>query len=279
MPETLRLPLDRPALPVDVPPGGEIVLRGAFVSTHDGATIDAATTTWPGDAPGGPSVDAGGLVDLEAGGFHLTSRDPVTHEVHAVATGDPAPACAALGATAPCLPLRLVPQARTRLLTVGDWSSSLKGGITVESPQTLVPPVPPSVWPYVAGLASALGLVGAALVALRVRRRHAESPRGRLLALVRRVEGRLRHADQGLAAPLRPAVDAALEALRERRVDPASPQGLRVADVLTRVEERLASSVREEREQKEQEAADELVREVEDALAAAEEVRALGRRV
>src|SRR6185437_8760031 len=102
---TTPLPLDLPAIHVDVEPGGEIVLKGAFHSKHDGSIVDAATTTWPPEAPGGASVDTGGLVDFEAGGFHVTSRDPVKHEVHAVVKSEGGEACAALGVTAPCLPL------------------------------------------------------------------------------------------------------------------------------------------------------------------------------
>src|SRR5262245_59680311 len=123
------LVLNRPAIAVDVTPGGEIILRGSYQSTHDGSIVDAAVTTWPADAPGGASVDAGGLIDFEAGGFHLTSRNIATHEVHAVATGGPAPACAAFGVASPCLALRVEPQARTRLLTMDAWTKSLKGGI------------------------------------------------------------------------------------------------------------------------------------------------------
>ncbi|HVY49314.1 MAG TPA: hypothetical protein VHB21_25660, partial [Minicystis sp.] len=129
---TTLLPLDRAAVHVDVAPGGEIVLRGALESTHDGSIVDAATTTWPNGAPGGAAVDAGGLVDLEAGGFHMTSRDAGKHEVHAIATGDPAPACAAARVAAPCLPLRLAPAAHARLLTVDAWAHSLKGGVSLE---------------------------------------------------------------------------------------------------------------------------------------------------
>src|SRR5262245_23021168 len=109
MPEnTARpLPLEGPPLHVNVQPGAEIVLKGSFHSTYDGTTIDAATTTWPKEAPGGAGVAPSGLVDLEAGGFHLKSRDPVSHEVHAVYTGKGGEACAALHSAPPCLPLRL----------------------------------------------------------------------------------------------------------------------------------------------------------------------------
>ena len=52
-PARFSLDLARPAVHVDVSPGGEIVLRGSYQSTHDGSVIDAATTTWPKETPGG----------------------------------------------------------------------------------------------------------------------------------------------------------------------------------------------------------------------------------
>lgn len=274
MTDTLSIPLDRAATHVDVAPGGEIILRGAFHSTTDGSTIDAATTTWPASAPGGASVDAGGLLDLEGGGFHITERRP--GEVHAIVTGDDAPACAATGVAPPCLALRLLPQARTRLLTVSEWSSSLKGGITVEVPQTFLPPVAPSVWPYVFGGLGAFVVAAIAVVSMRVRRRRSESPTGRLLALADRVRDKLRGADPVIAAPLTPAIEAALKALQRGRIDPASSEGKRVTEVLKRVELRIDESAERARAHEEQQAADELVQEFEDALAAADEVRRVG---
>src|SRR5215212_3954022 len=99
--------LDVPASHIDVQPGGEIVVSGSFKSAFDGSEIDAATTSWPAGAPGGESVDAGGLIEFAGSGFHVTARDPVTHVVRAVATGKEAPACASAGVAAPCLPLRV----------------------------------------------------------------------------------------------------------------------------------------------------------------------------
>lgn len=99
------------------------------------------------------------------------------------------------------------------------------------------------------------------------------SPEGQLLALSRRVKAQLERADQVVAAPLRPTVDAAMKAIREKRVDASSKEGKRVADALRRVNERLEATVREERAAKEQEAADELLREMESALEAAEEMK------
>ncbi|WP_437590056.1 hypothetical protein [Sorangium sp. So ce1000] len=272
MTQTSTLRRDVAAQHVDVAPGGEIVLRGKLVCSTDASVIDAATTTWPAGAPGGGSVDSGGLVDLEHGGFHMTSRDPASHEVHAIATGDPAPACALAGVEAPCLPLRLLPLARSRLQTAQELGSCLNGGITVEVPDALVPPVPPSAAPYVQGAAVLLGLGVLASVGWAVQRRRARSPFGQLIGLANRTRAKLKAADPVVAAPLAPAVEAALGALKRRRVDAASVEGKRVADVLRRVEARLDASAVEARADKEAQAADELVREIEGALEAVDEV-------
>lgn len=279
----LSIRLDRLAQPVDVKPGGEIVLRGSFKSTYDGSTIDAKTTTSPAEAPGGASVDSGGLIDFDGGGFHVTSRDPVTHEVHAVATGDSGAACAAFGVTSPCLPLRVRRQAQSRLLTDSAWIESLKGGIEVEI--AAPPPVPSPAAEAVSVVVPWLG-VGAALLAVaaagflgwNIKKRRAASPTGQLLTLAARVREKLKRADAVVAAPLAPAIDAALRALRERRVDASSIEGKRVMAVLVRVDARLDDSVAQARAEEEQQAADELVREVESALEAVDEANALGPR-
>ena len=269
---TVPLPIDGPPLHVEVEPGAEIVLKGSFHSTYDGTTIDAATTTWPKEAQGGASVDPGGIVDLEAGGFHMTSRDPVTHEVHAVATGKGGEVCAALHSAAPCLPLRLDRLALERKpvgIRTAELAQSLQGGISVEGLPP--PPVPPVAVPY---LAIALSIFGAGILALgtsRALRRRAGSPDGKLAALVGRVEGKLGPADAVLAAPLLPAVETARKSLRKRRIDPSSAEGKRVEAVLLRVEARLDASASDLRSAAEQEAADELVHEMETALEAADE--------
>ncbi|XXY44652.1 hypothetical protein WME91_32075 [Sorangium sp. So ce269] len=272
MTQTFPLRRDRVAQHVDVAPGGEIVLRGKLVCSTDASVIDAATTTWPAGAPGGGSVDSGGLIDFAQGGFHVTSRDPATHEVHAIATGDPAPACALAGVEAPCLPLRLVPLARARLQTAQELTSCLNGGITVEVPDAVIPPVAPAAAPYVQGAAVLLGLGVLASVGWAVHRRRARSPIGQLIGLANRTRAKLKAADPVVAAPLLPAVEAALGALKRRRVDAASTEGKRVAEVLRRVETRLDASAVEARADREQQAADELVREIESALEAVDEV-------
>jgi hypothetical protein len=275
MTQSIRLDLNRAATPVDVQPGQRIILRGSFTSAHDGSVIDAATTTWPEGAPGGASIDAGGLIDWEAGGWHVTKRDVALHEVHAVATGDTAPACAAAGVGAPCMPLRTLPQARSRLITTTEWVDSLKGAITVEIPAPPLVAVAPSSVPYLQGAAVLLGLGLVAAVGWTVQRRRARSPAGQLMALADRVRAKLKGADPVLAAPLAPAVDAAVAAVKRRRVDPGSKEGLRVAEALRRIEVRIEAQAAAEQEQ----AADDLVREVESALEAADEMTPAARRV
>jgi hypothetical protein len=275
MAESFRLDLSRAATSVEVQPGQSVILRGSFTSAHDGSVIDAATTTWPEGAPGGASIDAGGLIDWEGGGFHVAKRDVSTHEVHAVVTGDPAPACAAAGVAAPCLPVRTLPQARSRLITNKEWVDSLKGAILVEIPAPPLVAVAPSTVPYLQGAAALLGLGLVAAVGWTVARRRARSPAGQLLSLADRVRAKLKGADPVLAAPLAPAVDAAVAAVKRRRVDPASKEGLRVAEALRRIEVRIEAQEAAEKEQ----AADDLVREVESALEAADEMAPAARRV
>jgi len=271
MPASFPLSPDSTVTHVDVSPGGEIVLHGSYTSKHDGSIVDAATTTWPADAPGGASADAGGLIDFEAGGFHMTSRDTTTHEVHAIATGDAAPACATAGVAAPCLVVRSQTQALSRLMTRAEWTQSLVGGISVDvvAPPMLAPP--PAAVPYLQVSAAIVvaGLVG--FFAWRRKKRIADSPSGRFHALAKRVQRKLESADPVLAAPLSRAVKSALDTLRERRVDLAGPQGQRIAAVLTQVELRIDESILRVRADQEQEAADELVHEIESALEAADE--------
>jgi hypothetical protein len=277
------LSLSQPATHVEVNPGGEIILRGSFLSTHDGSVIDAASTTWPAGAPGGASVDAGGLVDLEAGGFHLTSRDPVTHEVHAVAVQDGATACAALGVAAPCLPLRLQAQGTSRLLTASSWQRTLKGAISVDVP---VPPVyAPAVaaaTSYAPYLKGALGLVllVAALAGWRSwRARQARSPQAQLLALAERVRAKASLADPIVAAPLAPALSTTLKKLQSGSVDPTSAEGVRVRAMLEKVSVRLDQTAEQLKSQREREVVDELAHDLESALDAADETLALDQRI
>lgn len=269
----MKLALDRIVQPVTVEPGGEIVLRGSYTSTHDGTTIDAATTQWPADAPGGSSVDAGGLIDFEAGGFHMTSRDPKTHEVHAVATGEPGAACGAAQVSSPCLVLRHAPLARTRLLTMDDWAASLKGGVETEI--VGAPAYAPAIGffekPAVQG-ALGLGMLAAiGAVVWSAMRRAKRTPAGQLKETLARVKLKLKGADAALAASLAPAIARVADVLAQRKVDASSKEGVRIADVLRRVEARIEETNVRGKEAAEQEAADELVAELEGAMEAADE--------
>ncbi|NUP07544.1 MAG: hypothetical protein HOW73_15965 [Polyangiaceae bacterium] len=282
MPDPQRLDLSNFAEPVDVQPGREIRLKGSFRSA-DGATIDAATTTWPEGAPGGSSIDAGGLVDFKNGGFHVVSRDPVSHEVVAVATGEDAPACAVAGVSAPCLPLRTVHLARSRFMTREEFRESMKGAITIE----LVDPPPPVAVPayvpvqnaltspFAVGAYGVVALFAIVGLVLMTRRRRAQSPEGRMRTLAARVERKLRTCEAELRATLEPVVKKTLVAVSSGRLDAKSREGLRVADVLARVETRIDEMSVEKRAAEEQRAADELVLEMETALEAARETAAL----
>lgn len=279
MPARLDLPLDRPALPLEAAPGAKVVVRGALRSAHDGSTLDAIKTE---AAPGGPPpADPGGLVDFRAGGLRVVEVGPGPHEVSAVVTGEPGAACQALGLASPCLPLRSLELSRARLLTAREWASSLEGRLSVEVPDPLpLPPVapPPSFAPALGGALLA-ALAAGSLVALRRRRlARARSPLGRLVALAERVRQKARGAAPEVSAPLEPALAAALRYLNEGRIDPSSPQGVRVAATLSRVEARLDAGGRRAREDAERSAADELLLDIESAIEAADEAARLAPR-
>lgn len=262
----IPLSLDRAAIHVEAAPGTEVIFRGSYLSKHDGSIVDARTTAWEGE----PRGDTGGLVDFEAGGFYVRDRDPVTHTVRVIVMSEGGEACATAHVESPCLPLRLQQQATSRLMTSRDWMASLKGGISYE---VLAPPVvSPVAVPYVGILAAVVGAGVLAVLVRRVSKQRAGSPAGQLAALAKRVQHKLRRADAVLSAPLLPAVKLAVSALRARRFDASSTEGKRVAAVLLRVEKRLDTSAAEVRTAAEQEAADDLVREIESALEAAEEI-------
>jgi hypothetical protein len=164
--------------------------------------------------------------------------------------------------------------ALSRLMTVADWNASLIGPRAGLALEVVAPPLyapPPAAVPY---LAIAGGLLAAGLAIglfFRRKQRLAASPAGRLLALADRVRGKLARADAVVAAPLAPALETALRALRAKRIDATSAEGRRVQAALEKVELRVDASEKQSRAEKEQEAADELVREFESALEAADE--------
>jgi hypothetical protein len=276
-PTTIKLDLKVPIQPIDAPVGTEIVLKGTCTSRHDGSIIDAATTTWPAESPGGARIDPIGMLDLESGGLHLKSRDTDKHEVHAVVQDSGGEACAAAGVSSSCLVLNRQIAVK-RLMTMEASANSLDCSLVAEIPPPAAPPFVPA--PAVPYLQIAAGiLVGGflAMVAWRWKKGRDGSPEGQLVALSRKVKAQLERADQVVAAPLKPTVDAAMKAIREKRVDASSKEGKRVADALRRVNERLDATMREEQAAKEQEAADELLREMESALEAAEEMKRVHR--
>ena len=196
--------------PVAVDPGGEIVLRGAARSSHDGSVVDALTTR-----PGATGVEGdgepvpGGLYDLEAGGWRLVSRDLRGHAYRLAATGAPGEACVAAGVASPCLSLRLLPLAQSRLLAAADYARTLSGEVTLE---VLDPDSTPAVLPPFAaryGVPLALGgvaMVGA-LLAARALRKRAATPEVRLRRTAARVRAKLASGDPVHRA-LGPSVDA-----------------------------------------------------------------------
>lgn len=281
-PTTFPFQLDQPATHVAVQPGGKIILRGSFHSSHDGSVVDAATTTWPSGAPGGGSVDSGGLIDFAGGGFHVVSRDPDTHQVVAVATDGPAPACDLHDVAAPCLPLRVHHQAHSRLITVKEWTSSLKGGMNVEvvAPPAYAPvtTMAEKLKPVLIGGGVVVGIVAALIVAWAWYRRWSRSAKVQLRKLAARVRDKASQADPILAGPLLPALETAMKAIDQRKVDPSSEEGKKVMAVLLRVDEKLDEKAARTKAEDERKAADELVSEVEIALEAAGEAAQYGPR-
>ncbi len=280
-PLTTAIDLTHAATHVDVAPGGTLTLHGSYYSTLDGSVVDAATTTWPAGSPGGTSMDTGGLFDLEAGGFHVVSRNPQTHDVVAVATDAPGAACEASHVQSPCLALRTIQQATSRMKTAAEWTSSLKGGMQLEVQQA--PAYAPVVSfadrakPYMVVAGVLLFVAVSAVFAGRAWRQHTLSAKWQLVRLAKAVRDKAARADPILAAPLAPALENALRAIDDKKVDPESAEGKRVAEVLRRVELRLEEKVAKDKADEEREAADELVRQVEVALEAAGEASQIGR--
>lgn len=278
MADLIPLALDALAIPVDAAPGDEITLRGSLYSSHDGSRVDAAATFWPADAPGGPSVDSGGLFDLEGGGFHLVSHDAHAHEVHAIATGGAAPACDALGVSSPCLALRLNHQARSRLLGSSDWAASLSGQLElrVEASSAGAPLPAVAAWlpsPTVLFATLLASLVLATVLVLL--RRRSRSPAGRLAAQARRVRRKLCRTSPLLAANLRSSLDNTLRDLRRGAIDAGSEHGVRISETLVRLERSLDEEAVRASAERDRKRADALGDQVEVALEAAREVTRL----
>jgi hypothetical protein len=280
----IKLRLDALAQPLDLAPGTKVTFSGSF-TTQDGATIDAATTSWPAGESGPAGVDAGGLIDFAAGGLKLVSRDTDTHEVVAIVTGEEGKVCKTLGMSSPCLVTRTIPLSRTRLQTVADLTKSMVGGITVRYAAP-PPPAPPSVLSPVGDLlthpatlaTAAVGaVVGVGALAWVIRRRQQLSAEGQLKLLTRRVREKLDTADAALVATLGPALDRIVSSVRQKKLDARSAEADRVRTVLLRIEMSIDDSRRQKERAEQQAVADELVLEMEAAVEAAEET--LGQRL
>jgi hypothetical protein len=273
MADTVKIAVDKPVTPLAIKPGDEIVVKGELYSTLDGSRIDARATSWPKEAPGGASVDIGGFIDFAGGGLRVESYDPATHEVHARATQQPGEACSALGVASPCLPARTLTLAQSRGRTVAELKTSLQGELVAEvpTPPPLAPVTSTLTSPVFLGGLGAIVVVGALVVARRARARWAESPTARLEALAKRVRERAKTADVVLGAPLLPALDRALEALRQKKIEATSPEGQRMEAMLLRVEDKLSRTERTLRAEDEKAVADDLLHDVEDALDAGDE--------
>jgi hypothetical protein len=272
---TFTLSLYRSAIAVPVSPGAEIAIEGSFYSRHDGSIIDGATTTWPSSAPGGASVDATGLFDFPAGGFRLVSRDPTTHQLRAIATGDEAPGCAEHDVASPCLLLRSAAVAHSRLLTVHEWANSLEGSMTlrIDTPPIAIAESTSEVGGSYAGVGVACGVAVLVLCGVFMWFRcRAVSPKARLLGVLKRVRHTVERLDPVLSAVLVPAFRATEKAVRRRQIDPVSDHGQRVAETFNRLEGELLQAAQRKRASQERQAANHLIEQVSIALEAAHEV-------
>jgi hypothetical protein len=207
------------------------------------------------------------------------SRNPDTHEVVAVVTGEDGKVCKTLGVKSPCLVTRTIPLSRTRLQTVADLSASMVGGITIRYAAPPPPPAPPVLTPvrdflvHPATIASgALGVVvGVGALAWVVRRRQRLSAEGQLKLLTARVREKLATADAALVATLGPALERVVTSVRKKKLDAGSAEAERVRAVLLRIESSIDDSRRKKERAEQQAVADELVLEMEAAVEAAEE--------
>lgn len=224
----------------------------------------------------------GGLIDFAAGGLEVTARDADSHQVEAVATGGPAPACHALGLEAPCLPLRTVQLAHERLLTVRDYVDSLRGEMTVTVPAAPVAVAVeiqpageegPLTWlPQLALVGAVVWAVATLLVVVwMVHRCWARSARRRIARLMGQLEQTAATADPVLSQVLAPALAGMDRALRERRLDPTSAEGQRLEERLSQIYSALVSSMVERERLNERQVADDLAQQLQLAVEAAAE--------
>jgi hypothetical protein len=281
--ESFELSLVHVATHMPIEPGTAVVLSGAYRCRIDGSVVDAVTTRWPdrGPSPSGDKPALGGLVDLEAGGLVLTDHDAGDHIAKVVATGGAAPGCDALGVSSPCLVLRSGPLAHQRLLTVGEWTQSLEGGISVQyeaAPGGVVEGQAAIGWAPTSlqMLCAAVLVVGAMALAAVAVRRWLRSARWRLSSLIRQTGRAARRTNPVLAKVLAPALSSTARAVRRGQIDPSSGAGRRLEQALCAVHRELRVEAADKRRSEQRRVADELLGQVEVALQAAAEASAAG---
>jgi hypothetical protein len=153
----------------------------------------------------GRSFDAAALFDFGAGGLRIEGGDASGHVYVVTASGQAAPACAAVGAPAPCLVPRVAELAHQRLFTASQLAASLVGGVELEA-RPLAKPV------FGLGAAGAVSvLLGAALAAVWIA---VVLPRYFGRAAMRTALGRVRLAARAAMRAARG--DATLEPVRKQ---------------------------------------------------------------
>jgi hypothetical protein len=170
----MTLPFDRiTALEMD--PGGQVALFGRVTSSLDGSALDGAR-----------------LFDFAAGGLRIVDGSPASAAYVLSATGGAAPACTAVGVSSPCLVPRLGALAHERLRTSEEFASTLSGSIELEARPAVGSLAGPS--GGISEIVSMLTIVGVGVaaaigvgwVALRLARRLAGTPMGRVRIAARR---------------------------------------------------------------------------------------------
>lgn len=167
---------------VTVPAGGTLTIRGALRSSYDGSVIDAATTRF-----GDGRREAGGWLDLPAGGLRLVAQDGDQHRYELAPTGQAGLACVEAHIPSPCLVPRILPLAQARLLTVADFSGTLSGELWTDGPVSSTP------WSWV--LVLPVGAGAAYLLSRRLRARRQTAPYRQANQLLRALHRRLHQGD------------------------------------------------------------------------------------
>ena len=202
--------------PIALDPNGEITLKGTIHSHHDGAVLDAMTST--------TRSASGGLLDVEAGGLRVVWRDPEQHQYRVAATGAAGAACQLAEVASPCLVPRTLELAQARLLTVDDFARSLAGEVTVECPGpagmgSRLAMLARAPWEYQLVATAPLIALGGWFWLRRCRRR-VRTPAEQIAQTAAKLMRRLRQGDpvhQRLLAPIASLVDHAHRLERERR--------------------------------------------------------------